>query len=123
MILYDGNSNQAIKPVNEIIDNKKPTVIFFWLSTCVPCIRELNAFNGLENIDVLKKKVNIIVVTDDKPKNYHVAKKISIDNNWKFEVYFDKDYKLRNALLNKWYGVPQVMVLDNKNHIVYINLV
>ena len=118
LISYDGNSNQVIKPVNKIIDNKKPTVIFFWLSTCGPCIRELNAFNSLKNINALNDNVNIMVLSDDRPKNYFFAEKISIDNNWKFEVYFDKDYKLRNTLLNKWYGVPQVMVLDNKNNIV-----
>ena len=71
----------------------------------------MNIFNEI------KGKAKIIVVSDDRPKSYETAKLIARKNEWEFDMYFDKDYKLRNSLLNNWYGVPQVMILDKNKKI------
>lgn len=115
--LVSFNSNEVIKG-KELTQKKKPIVIFFWLSTCKPCIKELNAFNKIEDFNELQEKAFIMVVSDDKPSRYSDAKQIAIKNNWKFNLYFDKNYKLRNNLLNRWYGVPQVMIINTDKKII-----
>ncbi len=96
----------------------KPMAIFFWLSTCGPCIKELNAIHKMNGFKEIKSHVKIIVVSDDKPSNYKKATNIAKLNQWEFELFFDKNYRLRNSLLNNWYGVPQIMILDKDKKIV-----
>jgi len=103
---------------DSILKYNKPIAIFFWLSTCGPCIKELNAVKGMNIFNEIKGKAKIIVVSDDRPKSYGTAKLIAKKNEWEFDMYFDIDYKLRNSLLNNWYGVPQVMILDKDKKIV-----
>jgi thiol-disulfide isomerase/thioredoxin len=96
----------------------KPIAVFFWLSTCGPCIKELNALKKLPELEELKDKVIIMVVSDDYPKNYAMAKAIAKKYNWPYDMYFDKGFVLRRDLLLNWFGVPQVMVLDRDKKIV-----
>ena len=96
----------------------KPIAIFFWLSTCGPCIKELNALKKLPELEELKNKAIIMVVSDDYPKNYATAKAIAKKHNWPYDMYFDKGFVLRRDLLLNWFGVPQVMVLDSDKKIV-----
>lgn len=103
---------------DSILKYKKPIAIFFWLSTCGPCIKELNAVKKMNIFNEIKDKAKIIVVSDDQPKSYGVAKLIAKKNEWEFDMYFDKGYALRNSLLNYWFGVPQVMILDKNKKIV-----
>ena len=96
----------------------KPIAVFFWLSTCGPCIKELNALKKLPELEELKDKAIIMVVSDDQPKNYTAAKTIAKKYNWPYDMYFDKGFVFRHDLLLNWFGVPQVMVLDSDKKIV-----
>lgn len=107
----DGLNNDSILKYN------KPIAIFFWVSTCGPCIKELNAVKRMNIFNEINVKAKIIVVSDDRPKSYETAKLIARKNEWEFDMYFDKNYELRNSLLNNWYGVPQVMILDKNKKI------
>ena len=102
----------------DLLKYDKPIAIFFWLSTCSPCIKELNAVQRMNTLKEINNQIRIIVVADDKPSNYQKAKNIAKTNKWEFELFFDKGYQLRNSLLNRWYGVPQVMILDKNKKIV-----
>ena len=102
---------------DSILKYEKPIAIFFWASTCTPCIKELNAVKKLNILSEIEGKAKIIVISTDLPKGYRAAETIAKNNNWEFDMYFDKGLKLRNSLLNYWYGIPQVMVFDKNKKI------
>jgi thiol-disulfide isomerase/thioredoxin len=115
LIAFNDSKNLDKESLTNI---NKPIAVFFWLSTCGPCIKELNALKKLPELEELKNKAIIMVVTDDQPKNYAAAKTIAKKYNWPYNMYFDKGFVLRRNLLLNWFGVPQVMVLDSNKKIV-----
>jgi len=115
LISFDNTTNLS---KDSIVKYKKPIAIFFWLSSCGPCIKELNAVHKMDAFKNIKTQARIIVVSNDKPSSYLKAQRIAKNNSWKFSLFFDKNYQLRNSLLNRWYGIPQVMVLDKNKKIV-----
>lgn len=115
LVSFDGSQVLYKKDVLEI---EKPLAVIFWLSTCKPCIKELNALNRLPDLVSVKDKATILVISDDSPQNYPAARAIAQKYNWNFELYFDKGYAVRNSLLLNWFGVPQVQVLDKNKKIV-----
>lgn len=110
------NNGQKITG-EELTNSEKPIVIIFWLSTCKPCIKELNEFKKIKDLAKLHKKATILVVSNDNASSYAAAKQVAKNNNWNYNLYFDKKNKLRNNLLNRWYGVPQVMIIDTNGTI------
>lgn len=103
---------------SELESYDKPIAFLFWLSSCRPCINEFNAIQKNKIYDEIKGKITMIVVSDDMPNNYNTARLIAQKNNWDFNMYFDKYFRLRNNLLNYWYGVPQVLIMDSNKKIV-----
>ncbi len=116
LVSFNNSSTDALT-AERLMEYKKPIAIFFWASTCPPCIKELNAVKKMDILNKIKGKAKIIVVSTDNPKNYGAAKSIAKKNSWKFDMYFDKGYALRNNLLNKWFGIPQVIVFDKDKKI------
>lgn len=93
---------------------KIPIVIFFWMHSCKPWIRELNIINKLVDSQKINDKIRMLAVSTDKPENYERAKQLAINNGWKYEMYFDIGCELRNSLLNNWFGLPQLMIIDEE---------
>lgn len=112
------NSSTNVLTSERLMEYKKPIAIFFWASTCPPCIKELNAIKKTNVLKEIEDKAKIIVVSTDNPKNYGAAKSITKQYGWEFAMYFDKGYALRNNLLNNWFGIPQVIVFDKDKKIV-----
>ncbi|PID68719.1 MAG: hypothetical protein CR989_04275, partial [Flavobacteriales bacterium] len=99
LISFDNSTNEVLTSTS-LNEYKKPIAIFFWVSTCGPCIKELNAVKKLNILEEIKDKAKIIVVSTDNPKNYNAARSIAKKYSWEYEMYFDKGYALRNNLLN-----------------------
>lgn len=77
---------------DSILNCDKPIVIFFWVSTCAPCIKELNSINTNSGFIKHKNQIKIIVVSEDKLEYHEKAKSISKKFNWWFDLYFDYSY-------------------------------
>lgn len=112
------NRKESALDCKALLNYDGPITIFFWLSTCSICIKELNNFKKMNDFKLIENRSKIIVVSEDSPKKYGVAKMISKKNQWEFNMFFDKNYRLRNSLLNRWYGVPQVMIIDKNKKII-----
>ncbi len=117
LVSFDNSTNEVLTSTS-LNEYKKPIAIFFWVSTCGPCIKELNAVKKLNVLGEIKDKAKIMVVSTDNPKNHNAARSIAKKYSWEYEMYFDKGYALRNNLLNQWYGVPQVMIFNKDKKIV-----
>jgi len=102
-----------------LLERKTSTIIVFWLSTCVPCARELNAIN--KRIAEWQKDYcfEIFVVSNDKYSNRDNAIALWKKNGWKFNILFDDKNVLKNNLLGDWQGVPQLIIIDENHKIIY----
>ena len=94
-----------------------PAIISFWSTTCIPCIKELNAINS--KYDSWKKKYNLEVYaisTDDA----RLASRVPVIVNkkqWQFPVYTDHDKKLFKGL--NIVNNPYTIVINKSGKIVY----
>tara|TARA_B100001540_G_scaffold295396_1_gene296141 strand:- start:2350 stop:2865 length:516 start_codon:yes stop_codon:yes gene_type:complete len=95
----------------------KPAVISFWSTTCIPCIKELNAINS--KYDQWKKGVEMEVYaisTDDARYSSRVPALVD-KKQWKFPVFTDHEkklFKVLNVSTN-----PYTIVVNTSGKIVY----
>ena len=95
----------------------KPAIISFWSTTCIPCIKELNAIN--KKYDSWKKEFGIEVYavnTDD--VRFRAGIPVIVNKRaWKFPVYTDNEkqlFKVMNIVNN-----PYTIIVDKHGKIVY----
>jgi cytochrome c biogenesis protein CcmG, thiol:disulfide interchange protein DsbE len=115
--LFSVKDSSHVNCVN-LLAHKKITIIAFWLSSCPPCIRELNAFN--KKLTEWQKKYNFefFAISNDKIANRAKAINLWKTNNWKFNILFDEKNILRNTLLGDCQGVPQLIIINENNKII-----
>lgn len=102
---------------SEFSKTGKPTVVSFWSTTCVPCIKELIAIN--KNYEQWKKETGVevyAIATDDKRFENRIPTLVK-KKGWAFPILKDTDKKLFNQL--KVPNVPYTVVLDKTGKIVY----
>ncbi len=104
----------------EVLQNKKPTVIAFWLTTCMPCHRELATYSA--NYADWQKKANfrLLAISIDFPHRFRQIAEIAREKQFPFEVYWDRDRLFRSVMphggLN---GLPQVFIFDKEGRLAY----
>lgn len=96
---------------------QKPAIISFWSTTCIPCIKELNAINS--KYDAWKKEVNfeVYAVSTDDPRFAARVPLIAEKKGWKFPVLTDQE-KLMFSALNVTNN-PYTVVINKEGKIVY----
>jgi len=97
----------------------KPTVLLFWLTTCVPCRYEMKAIS--EKFDGWKKEANFnfYAISTDFQKNYgHFVERVK-QSNWSFEAYHDVNREFRYVMPGELNGLPQTFILDKEGRIVF----
>ena len=107
------NTADLLKP------NGKPTAVFFWLTTCTPCMYELKAV--AEKYPQWKKEAdfNLYAISTDFPKRYDVFCKMVKKKEWPFPAFNDVERKFRYVMPGKLNGLPQSFVFDKDGNIVY----
>ncbi len=104
---------------NVFKNNKKATVLLFWMTTCGPCRMELNAISG--KFDHWKKEVDFdfFAVSMDFPYNYYKFTERVKKSNWPFPSFIDVNREFRYAMEGGLNGLPQLFVLNKKGKIIY----
>jgi len=99
--------------------NGKPTVLIFWLTTCVPCHYELAAmqkkYAGWEE----EAEFNFYVISTDFQKNYEKFITQVEKKKWPWETYHDTNREFRLVMPGALNGLPQSFILDKDGEIVY----
>ncbi len=112
----DGNivkSNELFK------SNGKPTVLMFWLTTCGPCHKKLNAIKPLYPSWIQEADFNMYAISGDFQKNYESFAKQTKQKDWAWETYNDWNREFRVVLPGKLNGYPQTFIFDKNGELVY----
>lgn len=107
------NSSKILKP------NGKPTVILFWLTTCVPCRYELKAIHEKYENWTEEADFNLVAISTDFQKNYESFVKKVNESDWKWETYIDVNREFRHVMPGQLNGLPQTFIIDKDGNIVY----
>jgi peroxiredoxin len=125
----DGNMGKAFPSVeiktlkgeviktNSFVETGKPVIVSFWSTTCVPCIKELNAINAKYTEWKKETGLEVYAISTDDARFQARVPLIASKKKWQFPVLLDGSKKLFTAL-----GVstnPYTVVLDKTGQIVY----
>lgn len=101
----------------EISTKEKPAIISFWSTTCVPCIKELNAINSKYDAWQKEASFEVYAVSTDDARFAARVPLITKKKAWKFPVLTDQEKAAFKAL-----GVnnnPYTIIVDKTGKIVY----
>ena len=99
--------------------NGKPTVLVFWLTTCVPCHYELAAMKKKYADWKEEADFNFYAISTDFQKNYEKFIAQNEKYQWPWEVYHDTNREFRLVMPGALNGLPQSFILDADGEIVY----
>lgn len=103
----------------ELLKKGKPTVLAFWLTTCVPCMGEFATYT--QKYPDWKKQADFDLygISIDFPYNFHKIKTLSKEKGWPFPVYWDRERYFRATLPGGLNGLPQVFVFDKNGRLAW----
>ena len=81
----------------ERLENK-PTVMLFWLTTCGPCKREINALKSAVPQWQKEYDFDIVLISRDFEKNWERVWTLKDEMSWNFDTYIDKNRKFGELL-------------------------
>ncbi|MGE5355336.1 MAG: TlpA family protein disulfide reductase [Deltaproteobacteria bacterium] len=109
-------SGKIVK-TDDIIGKNKITVVSFWATWCVPCMRELEIYSEIYDEWKEKYDIQIIAVTIDNTRQLAKVKPLVAQKQWQFTVLSDVNQDLMKAL--NFTFVPQTFILNNEGNIVF----
>lgn len=103
----------------QALQTGKPTVLAFWLTTCIPCIAEFSAYT--QNYDQWKQQsdFNIVAVSIDFPERFKKIGPMAAEKKWPFPVYWDRIRAFKSILPGGLNGLPQVFLFDKNGKLVW----
>ncbi|MFK7809719.1 MAG: TlpA family protein disulfide reductase [Saprospiraceae bacterium] len=110
---------QLINSADALPDNGKPTVLLFWLTTCPPCAREMQAISEKYSGWKEETDFNLVAISTDFSKNYPNFVKRVEDKNWPWSTYHDVHREFRKVMPGGLNGLPQTFILDGNGEVVY----
>lgn len=115
----DSTKESNSKEVLAVPKKKQPTVIAFWLTTCMPCHRELATYTA--NYAEWKKQADfrMLAISIDFPHRFREIARIVNEKQFPFEVYWDRDRLFRNVMPGELNGLPQVFIFDKNGNLAY----
>lgn len=117
--LQDAAGNKVA--TSSLIDHKTPFLISLWMTTCKPCLLELDA-TAEELIDWDGPKApRIYAVSIDDSRSLQRAIALSKGREWDgISTLFDPNGELRRALGVS--AVPQIFLYDKDGNLVYTHI-
>jgi peroxiredoxin len=114
--LADGT---IVKSSEILKDNGKPTVLMFWLTTCVPCRYEMKAVNEKYASWQAEEEFNLYAISTDFAKNYESFVRMVDKNDWPWQSVNDMNREFRRIMPGALNGLPQTFILDKNGEIAY----
>ena len=114
--LADG---KVVKSSEILKKNGKPTVLMFWLTTCVPCRYEMKAVQGKYEGWKAEEDFNLYAISTDFEKNYESFIRLVNENNWPWQSVNDVNREFRRIMPGELNGLPQTFIIDKNGEIAY----
>jgi thiol-disulfide isomerase/thioredoxin len=104
---------------NDLLKKDKPTVLAFWLITCMPCHAELASY--AQHFADWQKEADfrLLAVSIDFPERFPQVKKMAKEKKWPFPVYWDNTRAFKDVLPGGLNGLPQVFLYDKNGMLVW----
>lgn len=109
----------TIKSSEVLAKNGKPTVLLFWLTTCVPCRYEMKAIQEKYAAWEQEADFNLYAISTDFAKNYDAFVSTVEKQQWPWEAYVDVNREFRNIMPGQLNGLPQTFIIDANGKIAY----
>ncbi|MEL6941982.1 MAG: TlpA disulfide reductase family protein [Bacteroidota bacterium] len=116
MVTAAGDTINSAKVLKK---NGKPTVLLFWLTTCVPCQFELDNIHKKYADWQKEADFNLYAISEELPKYGSRFAPYVNRKGWEFEAYYDFDRVFRRIMPEGLDGLPQTFILDKDGKIVY----
>ncbi len=103
----------------KVLTTGRPTVLAFWLTTCMPCIAEFGAYT--KNYADWKKQAdfNFVGISLDFPERFKKIAPMAAEKKWPFPVYWDRIRAFKQLLPGGLNGMPQVFLFDKDGKLVW----
>ena len=99
--------------------NGKPTVLVFWLTTCVPCAYEMAAIKKKYEGWQEEADFNFYAISTDWEKNHGKFYERVEEKAWPWETYLDMNREFMRVMPGQLNGLPQTFILDKDGKIVH----
>ena len=113
--------DEEVKTLNgskvELKSITKPAIISFWSTTCIPCIKELNAINSKYDSWKQEHNLEVYAISTDDARFASRVPTIVNKKDWKFPVYTDQEKKIFKAL--NIVNNPYTIIINSSGKIVY----
>lgn len=113
------SQGDTLQSSDVLAQNERPTVLLFWLTTCMPCRRELTAIAGKYEAWQKELDFNFYAISIDFPKNREAFFKRVQESQWPFPVLMDVNREFRQIMPGQLNGLPQLFVLSAERKIVH----
>ena len=119
MLNIDSTKEFNSKQVLALPKKKQPTVIAFWLTTCMPCHRELDTYTAKYAEWQKQANFRLYAISIDFPQRFRDIARIVNEKKFPFEVYWDRDRLFRNVMPGELNGLPQVFIFDKNGKLAW----
>lgn len=98
---------------------KRPTLLAFWLTTCPPCMVELDTYQ--KNYAEWQRQANfqLVAISVDFPQRFRQVGRIARQKGLTFPTYWDRERTFKTLLPGGLNGLPQVFLFDKNGRLVW----
>lgn len=114
-VIVENASRQNIK-IADVIN--KPTLITFWATWCLPCLKEMPTFQKM--VDKYQSKFQVLAVSTDDDRNIS-QEFVKKHPEYKFVFLTDPDWQRESSRMKTQLGIsalPTNLLVDSKGNII-----
>lgn len=102
--------------IQSLTDTDQVTVLSFWATWCMPCLRELNAIDQVYDTWQEETGVELIAISTDDPRTQRRVRPLVNGKGWDYTILLDTNQDLKRRFNIS--TIPHTIVVKN-NEVVY----
>jgi cytochrome c biogenesis protein CcmG, thiol:disulfide interchange protein DsbE len=99
--------------------NGKPQLVSVFLTTCMPCIMELNDYSSKYSVWQKEYGLQIVALSTDFESRSERIWSLAKEKKWPFEVIWDKNRLFQHVLPGGLNGLPRMFLYDGKGKLLW----
>ena len=113
-------TDSTVSNSQSVLDKKNnATLLAFWLTTCVPCAYELDAYAKQYATWQEQYGLQIVAISIDFPQRFRKIGERMTEKKYPFPVWWDQFRTFKNILPGELNGLPQVFLFDKSGKMVW----